>query len=385
NESVVFPDLIEPGEKGVIITADIRHNDFKDTVRNMKGIMHFSSPLTSVGSNVVEVGDIKPHVITTLGFSADVSENAKRGTYNFTLELTYDYLGNVGISQKFPVTVVITGSPILDITDIVISPKTVNPGNKVTVEAVVKNMGSYTSKNTFVSIEPLELALGVGSAVSNPSLSSQVSIIPRSELKVFVGNLDVGESEKVSFIFDIDPSANPSVYPLALKVESEGISEIELIAIDVQGEPELTLANAETDVDKIIAGTDFSLSIQLDNIGSDGALATEVAVIDSKGLLGKTSTYVGTIDVDDSGSAIFDFAVPRDMESGKKIIEMKITYLDENRDMHSLTKEVEVFVFEAPQATDFTPILVGVVVIVIGFFIFRSIQRKKKLKQIGVK
>ncbi|MCD6229999.1 MAG: hypothetical protein J7K00_04295 [Candidatus Diapherotrites archaeon] len=384
-ETAVFPEVIEPGEKGVIITANIRHNDFKDTVENLKGIMHFSSPLKSVGLNTVEVGDLKPNVTTTLGFGADVSAVAKRGTYKLTLELIYDYLGNVGISQKFPVTVVVTGSPVLDLTDINIFPKTANPGDSVKIEAVVRNTGTYSSKNTFVSLEPIELAFGLTSAAAMPAMSSQVFIIPRSELKVFVGNLGVGESKTVSFMLDIDPSAVPSVYPLSLKVESEGISELELIALDVQGEPELTLATAETDIDKIVAGGDFSLSIQLDNIGSDGALATEVSVENDVGFLGRATAYVGTIDVDDSGSAIFDFSVPVDMEAGKKVLEVKVTYLDENREPHSMIKRVELFVFEAPQAADMTPILLVVAALVAGFFAFKFLQRRRKLRQIGVK
>jgi hypothetical protein len=134
----------------------------------------------------------------------------------------------------------------------------------------------------------------------------------------------------------------------------------------------------EIDEDEIYEGDLFSLSLQLENIGTGDAKSVKAEII-SNNVTGMKESYIGTIDVEDTGTAIFDL---RDYNPGKRELTLKVTYEDEyGNPQDDLTVSTTYVIKEIPP--DYSGYFIAVfVVIVIAYLIYRRWKKKKELEQL---
>ncbi len=97
---------------------------------------------------------------------------------------------------------------------------------------------------------------------------------------------------------------------------------------------------------KIYPGTDFTLSIQLENIGTQDAKSVMATISNSEGFTGEFSSFIGKIEEDDVSSGIFDLTATPAIATGDHEFNMEIVYTDERGQVSSETKTFNVYIDE---------------------------------------
>jgi hypothetical protein len=140
--------------------------------------------------------------------------------------------------------------------------------------------------------------------------------------------------------------------------------------MEVHGKPDLKLAGSQTDKTPY-AGEKFTLSVQLEDVGKEKARSVQTRLNDNA-IFGTLTSYIGTIEPDDTGSAIFDITVSR---GGSYDIPLEFTYMDDENNTYVQTETITLFIYNKP--FDFSGLfLLGI--IVVGVWYWRSRKTKKR-------
>ncbi|MBN3037189.1 MAG: hypothetical protein JW834_01960 [Candidatus Diapherotrites archaeon] len=297
------------------------------------------------------LGDILP------GETADAEFRVKAAKYasakDYTISLVA-YYGNNSLSQTFLAT--IAGSPALDVTSIEFPP-TVLPGELVPLRISLTNKGGA-------------VLMAIASTLS--SATEGIAVV--SDSSVFVDRLNPEESVEADYNVKLDKSVEVGVYSLTLSMNSEDVSQQQTISFEVRGVPKLQLAGVQSDKELIYAGTPFSLSVQLENIGTGNAKSVKATLKDGTAE-GITTTYIGTIEIDDTGTALFDI---KDNVAGKKVATALITFEDEYGKEFTNSVEVQYVI----EAMPFNPLPIILVLALGGAAAYLYYRKKKREEQI---
>ena len=207
------------------------------------------------------------------------------------------------------------------------------------------------------------------------SSTSGIAVVSDSQL--YIDEILPKEKTSLEYTIKIDKSVTSGVYALTLEFTSSEISQTQTISFEVRGKPKLQLAGVQTDKDVVYTGSPFSLSIQFENIGTGDAKSVKV-VLDDNDIEGVLTSFVGTIEVDDTGTAIFDII---DKKPGRRIVKATVTYEDEYGNPAKKEVNIEYYVTSKPIN------IVGIIVVVavlggIGYYLYRKKQKEKRLKQL---
>src|SRR3989344_4467751 len=132
------------------------------------------------------------------------------------------------------------------------------------------------------------------------------------------------------------------------------------------GRPRLVFSNIEYSVDNVLGGSDkqimqgsnFTLSIQLDNIGEEKAKAVEIAADFGRGISGSSKSFLGNIDPDDSGAAVFNLSADYGAKAGEHPGTITVTYEDELGAKKSFTQGYSLYIAEQPPTSPIVYIII---------------------------
>jgi len=180
--------------------------------------------------------------------------------------------------------------------------------------------------------------------------------------------------------------STPQTYVFNLKAGCDDCSDSEKsVSLDLIGEPDLILSGIDFSVDsggkQILQGTTFSLSVQLDNIGEEQAKAVKITIDVDGGITGPKEAYIGSIDEDDSGAAIFDLAAAFDAEIGEHDTKILITYLDEFGQEQTISQDYSIHVNQRPPESPIGLLIVLVIILVVIYFILKLVFRQISLRK----
>jgi hypothetical protein len=148
--------------------------------------------------------------------------------------------------------------------------------------------------------------------------------------------------------------------------------------VSESGDIDLEIAGISTSPTKIYPGTDFTLSIQLENIGTQDAKSVMATISNSEGFVGEFSSFIGKIEQDDVSSGIFDLTATPTVTPGDHQFKINILFTDEKGDEFQETKTFNVYVDEQPGGS-LTGKLVAVLIVAA---IAVVIWRRRKAAQI---
>lgn len=215
--------------------------------------------------------------------------------------------------------------------------------------------------------------------------------MPVSSTKTFVGNLNPGQSKTASFeLFVSDSTALEShAFKLLASSVDSNINQTEFFSVNVKDRPELVISGigysfAVSGQKRVLQGTDFSLSVQLENISKEQAKAAQGKLLfdePTAGIVGASESFIGSIDPDDTGSAVFDLAVLPDAKPGSHKASIVLTFTDEAGNKQELTKDFEVFVDERPAEQPVALYITLVIALAIIYFIVRMWLRRFPLRK----
>jgi len=322
-------------------------------------------------------------------YKVRVSENAVEGTN--TVELKYKVGKSSYTTLKFDIDVE-TVDANLGIVSVETTPSTVLPGNTFDLQIKVRNMADSVLKDVSVKLDTLLSSITAGTATTT-SKSEILDAVPFAPLKSAtekkIRNIQPGSEVVFSYNLIAYPNAEAKVYKVPLELtffDSLGTeyNENDVIGIVVSAQPDLSVILDSTDISK--AASTGEVTVKFVNKG-----LTDVKFVNVN--LGKSSdydiksadeVYMGNIDSDDYETADFDLFVKANNGS-IVMLPVHYEYMDANNNKFSQDIELELKLCKkgdpgcANGENSKTGIIIAVVVlVVIGFLIFRAIRKRKK-------
>jgi hypothetical protein len=282
-----------------------------------------------------------------------VEDNATTGAHNVPLSLTWQDVNGVQQTQTVYLGIAVTGEPHLIISGINSTPERVYPDTEFTLDVNIQNTGTEKAKS-------VEAALTLPDEITG-------------EDRAYLGTINRDAKAKASYTLKATKAAKSGAYEFVLSMtytDEQGVSgKVERpfkIFISERGDIDLEIAGISTSPSKIYPGTDFTLSVQLENIGNQDAKSVMATVYDSEGFVGEFSSFVGKIESDDVSSGIFDLTATPKAAPGDHEFKMEVIFTDEKGDEFSETKTFNVYVDEpAKRSTTATIAALFVVAVVV--------------------
>ena len=363
-----YPAQIQPGDQGVWLDVQMT-NYYTMNYYDITTELVVNGPFESVVTTA-EIENVKPKEIAHAFYQLDVTANAKPGEYKMLHKITYyydDYNNDgektvVKVERTKSVSVNIYYSERIEIAEVKL-PVKILPGEVFDAEVILENTGSVTVNDVDVNYSISTDAATVNVMTIGSSMKRIPTIYP-------------GEVASVIFPMKILDTATVKGYKMDVTATytsgATTTTETDQVAIQVIGKPVMRLAGVQADRDVIYTDVQFSLSVQLENIGTGDAKSVKAELRDTT-LDGVLTSYVGTVNVDDTGSAIFDIT---DSMPGRKLGTALITYEDEYGNILNDVIDVEYFVTQ--KAADNSWIFMVVAVVLVGGFLFYRHQKRKK-------
>ncbi|AIF69963.1 hypothetical protein PAP_07870 [Palaeococcus pacificus DY20341] len=169
------------------------------------------------------------------------------------------------------------------------APKSVNPGEEVTVKVYLKNEGALKARYVNVIVSPMPLTMSEGSQeTSSNALAQALSqsgvvqsvFLPVDSATQYVEYLEGKEEKVLEFHFKLNENAVPGTYPLYVNVVySVGMGQsltqmqsFNYVGITVARESDATFALENVETPKIVhPGEDFEVKVRLKNVGMEEA------------------------------------------------------------------------------------------------------------------
>lgn len=350
-EARTKPNPVLP-EEGFLLFMKLK-NEGSKPIYDIKGEVK-SEILASTSHfhiNALGIGEDKEIILNLT--TKDVSP----GVNNIQINLYYQDLEyeNLSTTRYIPVYV---EAKTIDVEILDVNAIGINPGESGSINFVIRNIGEEDLHNFKL--------------VAN--LYSPIASVYGNEM--FLGNLKRGSVKNFSFPISVDRKAESKLYTIPFtfkyrdsldKEHSKNIS----IGIQVRGIPEIAIGTTDTDPTRIIAKSPFTLSVELENVGTGEARSVHVA-LKADEFLGEKESYIGSLDPDDTGTAIFDLVAPKE---GDKLYPVTITaeYSDNYGNTYRKIFELNISTYKKPISK--TPFIVGGLLIV--GILYYAWRRKK--------
>jgi len=202
-----------------------------------------------------------------------------------------------------------------------------------------------------------------------------------------------GEEQKAKFNLQVTDDVAAQTYVFSIDANCDTCKETSnSFSFQVLGRPELVFSNIEYSVEdvlgndsQIMQGSLFTLSVQLDNIGDEKAKAVNISVDFDEAIVGISKSFLGNIDPDDSGAAIFNLNAAFDAKPGETPGIITVNYIDELGAERSFTENYSLYINAVPPTSPivwiFMLILIIVVLVLVYFivkFVFRQLVLRKQ-------
>jgi|GEM_PF-2596601 len=261
---------------------------------------------------------------------------------------------------------------------------------KGAIEVFIQSRGDANINFAGVSTEPsriykdtdLSLDLTLENVGYQKAKAVKLSIaLPEGingENTAFLGTIEKGASAKTTLDLKAEKDVKTGEHEINALVEyideqGREIKEEKTFKLFVleRGEVNLEIAGVATSLTKITPGSDFTLSVQIENIGKQDAKSVKLVLKPPKEITGKFTSFLGKIDKDDSSTGIFDLHVEKDAAPGLKKIPVDIHYTDETGKEGMEEKDIEIFVSE-PERRNSLVYAAAAIAAVILLYLFRK-------------
>ncbi len=284
------PQPVEPGQDLVL---SIRlENEFSE-IDNVKLMILPDSPLILKNENdrIINIGKMIKFGAVVETYSLHIDPLALSGAYE--VEFQVHWLSN---DQKRETNktfkVMVRGVPQLSISDTIIEPEIISPGNNFNLNFSVSNNGT-----------------GIASAIRVTSLIENLPFISTGTNTRIIEKLSPASSKKLEYRLLAKDNAEPASYsvPIRLDYQSEdgrNFSSSELVGVNVLGKGRLNIAGINTDPGRIEKGNYLTLTVRIENAGNGKAKSVK-ANIDIP-FRGTKTAFLGKIEPDNDAPAIFN-------------------------------------------------------------------------------
>ena len=313
------------------------------------------------------INELTPGEEYQIHLQTRVDENAVQG--DNTLNFNVRYSGTT-IQQKVPVEVR-SDNNILSVENIEF-PETIAPGNRGEMSITLRNLADAQLKNIEVDLD-----------LSSNNLPFATS---KSSTKN-IESIDSGQNDTVSFMINVDESAENGVYrlPIDLSYENEagtGFEQSTTSGVVIGGRPSLEVGvNNEN---QITAGSTETVTLRVVNRGYGSANFVQMSMdsTDDFQILSPSTVYLGDMDSDDFQTA--EYRIHVDQNASDLSLPIQLSYSDrDGEQVEEQQVEMQIYTQQELQQLGLTPggsmvpLAVGaVIVLAIVFYLWR--RRRKK-------
>lgn len=367
----VSPKQVTPGETA-LLNITLR-NLGSESAAYLKAILDpdNKSPVTAVGAMKMPLSTVGAPllsqqyfgVVTALSdviiqYQIYVKEDASAGTYHVPLLLKWENLVRTEVNQTLDLGITVVGTPKLIISGVSISPSRIYADSDFNLSVKIENIGTYKAGAIeAVLIYPKEFS---------------------GERIAFLGTLERKNESTATYSLEVSTEAQGKTYDFALQIsyldESNAKKIIEKkfeVYVSERGKIDIEIAGVTTSPTKLYPGKDFTLSVQVENVGEQDAKAVKVQLAAVKEFAGERTSFLGSLKQDDTSTAIFDLTTAKDAEPRSYDIEMQISYLDELGKEHLEKKHFSLAVTETPKTISYTWIGAGAVILLGLIYLIR--------------
>ncbi len=285
-----------------------------------------------------------------LQYPVYVDENASVGTYSVPLKLIWEDAVRKEQNQTVYFGITLYGAPALNIASVSTLPSRIYADSEFNLSTKIENTGTYKAK-------------AIEARLTFPKEFT-------GERTAFIGTLEKDKTSAATYNLKVSKDAASKAYDFSLQtsyLDENGVRKIIEKKFEVyvseRGEVDLEIAGVTTSPTKLYPGKDFTLSVQVENVGKQDAKAVKVQLAAMKEFTGERTSFLGSLKQDDTSTAIFDLTVAKDAELGSYDVEMQISYLDELGMEHFEKKHFGLAVAEAPKTVPYAWIGAGAVIL----------------------
>lgn len=285
-----------------------------------------------------------------LQYPVYVDENASVGTYSVPLKLVWEDAERKEQNQTVYVGITLYGTPVLSIASIATLPSRIYADSEFNLSTKIENIGTYKAR-------------AVQARLAFPKEFT-------GERTAFIGTIERDKTSAATYNLKVSKNAANKAYDFSLQIsylDENGVRKITEknfeVYVSERGEIDLEIAGITTSPSKIYPGKDFTLSVQVENVGKQDAKAVKVQLAAMKEFTGERTSFLGSLKQDDTSTAIFDLTTAKDAEPGSYDIEMEISYLDALGTEHFEKKHFGLAVAEPRGTIPYTLIGAGAVIL----------------------
>jgi hypothetical protein len=345
------PQPVEPGQDLVLSIRLV--NEFSE-IENVKLTIQPDSPIILKNDNdrIINIGRMITFGAVTETYSLHIDSLAVSGAYEVEFQalwLSNDQQRETNKTFK----VMVRGVPQLAISNTIIEPEIISPGNNFNLNFSVSNNGT-----------------GIASAIRVTSLIENLPFISTGTNTRVIEKLSPASSKKLEYRLLAKDNAEPASYsiPIRLDYQSEdgrNFSSSELVGVNVLGKGRLNIAGINTDPSRIEKGNYLTLTIRIENAGNGNAKSVK-ANIDIP-FRGTKTAFLGKIEPDNDAPAIFNLYAD---DAGDYKYNLTVQYEDD-LGTHETREELMMTVSPSDRTSVFVIILFIIAVIGVYWFFIR--------------
>ena len=365
------PSTIYPGDS-VSLSLIITNNASNITAEN--AYVSVSLPKEfNVILNSYNISMIKQNSSETAILKFAVNNDIIPGNYNIPVNITYISQGNK-VESTTNFTLSVSKLSKLNISDISLNSKYFYPNDSITISTKIFNESSFDESKVIVKLVPTTEKFD-GFNLSNEST-------------ILIESLKSKSSNDLHFQLIPSKDLAPGFYSFSITATSSDnlIGDNEPFSIQIKGKPDLVLSSLDFSVanskeKKILQGSVFSVSLQLENIGKEKAKGVKAILSSPDDIIGPKETFIGTIDPNDTSSAVFDLSALNDAKEGKHNFKLTLSYIDESDSIKTIDKTFDLYIFAKPPEPILPTLIIILLILVALYFIIQLIFRQLRLQK----
>ena len=346
---------------GIVARTELNENDFSP--------LKVTEKFDSIGAKSSK----------TVSFRFGVKGSVLPGTYTVPVILEYNS-GATTIIQKDDVSFSVLSCSQLKVEDIKLSDSTPHIGDSLEVAATITNSCLNAARNVDVELRPITNSTIAPFVVTGGTVKKLGDILPN-------------ESRQATFSVLIGDKVDAKAYVFSIDGNCDGCSSTfsNKFSFEVMGKPQLVFSNIDYSVEgatgkekQIMQGSTFTLSVQLDNIGEEKAKAVEVNIDFGKDIVGTLKSFLGNINPDDSGAAVFNLRAAYDTAPGSHPGTITVRYVDELGKKQEFTQSYSLYVNPQSPTNPVVYIVILVLVVVVlalVYFIVKFVFRQLAIRK----
>jgi len=351
-----FPASLRAGDKDVILQFDLYHTG-KITYTDINVTLKLPEQFESI-KTTYSVDRILPSQTATISFRFNVKSTIDPGTYTAPLAIAYtDTSGPFQTASNRNIYLSVSSTPVLKFIDIEFTPSP-HIGKDFEMLFTLNNTGALPASNIVATI--------------STSATAEITWIPDSQVVDYIAPNSPGT---IAFKGRVSSETAPDAYPGTITLSYSGKTLTNAFILEVHGTPDLNLAGSQTDKTPYV-GEKFTLSVQLEDVGKEKARSVQVK-LDDQTIAGTLTSYIGTIEPDDTGSAIFDITLSK---SGSYVVPLEYIYTDDEGNTYTQTENITLFIYTRP--FDFTGIFLLVIIAGVFWYWMKGRKRKRRIDKI---